>query len=155
MSSNGLNEYLLLLIGLVIALLGFQTSIKRNPRRTITRIITKSKYKDYLPYILAQSKLETGNFTSRLALEEKNLFGMGVPSKRKSLRIGEYLAPNGERFSVYKNWSDSVNDYLLYLKEFNVPTNLNTCRQYITYLKNNGYATDPAYIDKVVKICNE
>ena len=152
MSSNGLNEYLLLLIGLVIALLGFQASMNRNPRRTISRIITKSKYKDYLPYILAQSKLETGNFT---ALEEKNLFGMGVPSKRKSLRIGEYLAPNGERFSVYKNWSDSVNDYLLYLEEFNVPTNLNTCRQYITVLKNNGYATDSAYIDKVVKICNE
>ena len=155
MSSNGLNEYLLLLIGLVIALLGFQTSMNRNPRRTITRIISKSKYKDYLPYILAQSKLETGNFTSRLALDEKNLFGMGVPSKRKSLRIGEYLAPNGERFSVYKNWSDSVNDYLLYLEEFNFPTNLNTCRQFATALKKQGYATDPDYIEKIVKICNE
>lgn len=79
---------------------------------------------------------------------------MGVPSKRKSLRIGQYLAPNGERFSVYKSWDDSVKDYLLYLEEFNFPTNLNSCRAFVTQLQKQGYATDPDYIEKVVKICN-
>ena len=154
MLSNGSNEFLLLLGGLVIALLGSRTLMKKNPKRTIERIIKRSKYKDYLPYIISQSQHETGFFKSRLALEEKNLFGMGVPSKRKSLRIGQYLAPNGERFSVYKSWDDSVKDYLLYLEEFNFPTNLNSCRAFVTQLQKQGYATDPNYIEKVVKICN-
>ena len=154
MLSNGLDGLAWLLGGLVILLVGFQTLTKKNPRRTIERIIKRSKYKDYLPYILAQSKLETGNFTSRLALDEKNLFGMGVPSKRKSLRIGQYLAPNGERFSVYRNWSDSVNDYLLYLEEFNFPTNLNSCKSFAEKLKSQGYATDRDYVSKIVRICN-
>lgn len=154
MLSNGLDGLAWLLGGLVILLVGSRTLTKKNPKRTIERIINRSKYKDYLPYILAQSKLETGNFTSRLALDEKNLFGMGVPSKRKSLRIGKYLAPNGERFSVYKSWDDSVKDYLLYLEEFNFPTNLNSCRAFVTQLQKQGYATDKNYISKVVKICN-
>jgi len=78
---------------------------------------------------------------------------MGVPSKRKSLRIDTYLAPNGENFSVFKNWSDSVKDYLMYLEEFNFPTNLNTCRAFATKLKDQGYATDPDYINKIVRVC--
>ena len=154
MLSNGSDVLAWLLGGLVILLVGSRTLTRKNPKKTIERIIRKTKYKDYLPYILAQSKLETGNFTSRLALDEKNLFGMGVPSKRKSLRIGEYLAPNGERFSVYKNWSDSVNDYLLYLEEFNFPTNLNSCKAFAEKLKSQGYATDPDYVSKIVRICN-
>ena len=153
MSLNGSDVLAWLLGGLAILFLSSQTLMKKNPTRTITRIIRRSKYRDYLPYILAQSKLETGNFTSRLALDEKNLFGMGVPSKRESLRIGEYLAPNGERFSVFKSWDDSVKDYLLYLEEFNFPTNLNTCRAFATRLKEQGYATDPDYINKIVRVC--
>ena len=153
MLSNGSDVLAWLLGGLAILFLSSQTLMKKNPTRTITRIIRRTKYKDYLPYILAQSKLETGNFTSRLALEEKNLFGMGVPTKRKSLRIDTYLAPNGENFSVYKNWDDRVKDYLLYLDEFNFPTNLNTCRQFAQKLKDQGYATDPDYVNKIVKVC--
>ena len=90
MLSNGSDVLAWLLGGLAILFLSSQTLMKKNPTRTITRIIRRTKYKDYLPYILAQSKLETGNFTSRLALEEKNLFGMGVPTKRKSLRIEKW-----------------------------------------------------------------
>lgn len=156
MSSNGLNELVLFLGGLVIAFLGFRTlKTKKNPMTTIRRILSRTKYRDYIPYIIAQSKLETGNFTSRLALEEKNLFGMGVPRKRKSLRIGEFLAPNGENFSVYKSWTDSVKDYVIYLDYFKMPLNLNSCRAYVTKLQSQGYAEDPNYIKKVVKICDE
>ena len=154
MLSNGSDVLAWLLGGLAILLVGSRTLTRKNPTKTISRIIKRSTYKEYLPDILAQSQHETGFFKSRLALEEKNLFGMGVPSKRKSLRIGQYLAPNGERFSVYKSWDDSVKDYLLYLEEFNFPTNLNSCRAFVTQLQKQGYATDPNYIEKVVKICN-
>ena len=92
MLSNGSDVLAWLLGGLAILLVGSRTLTRKNPTKTISRIIKRSKYKDYLPYILAQSQHETGFFKSRLALEEKNLFGMGVPSKRKSLRIGQYLS---------------------------------------------------------------
>ena len=80
---------------------------------------------------------------------------MGVPRKRKSVRIGEFLAPNGENFSVYKNWTDSVKDYVIYLDYFKMPLNLNSCKAYVTKLQSQGYAEDPNYIKKVVKICDE
>lgn len=141
MSFNGLNEYLLFSIGLVIAFLGFRTLKKSNPRQTISRILGKSKYKAYTCWITQQSVLETGNFTSKIFNDFNNGFGMGVPRIRKSLRIGDYLASNGERFSTYKNFEDSVKDYLLYAEYFNMPTNFNRPEQFVDFLVSKGYAT--------------
>jgi len=152
MSFNGLNEYLLFLIGLVIAFLGFRTLKKSNPRQTIARVLGKSKYKAYTCWITQQSVLETGNFTSKIFNDFNNGFGMGVPRIRKSLRIGDYLASNGERFSTYKNFEDSVADYLLYANYFNMPTNFNRPEQFVDFLVSKGYATDPDYGSKVLSL---
>jgi len=150
MSFNGLNESLLFLIGLVIAYLGFRTLKKSSPRQTIAKILAKTKYKAYTCWITQQSVLETGNFTSKIFNEFNNGFGMGVPRIRKSLRIGDYLASNGERFSTYKNFEDSVKDYLLYADYFNMPTNFNRPEQFVDFLVSKGYATDPDYGSKVL-----
>lgn len=152
MSFNGLNEYLLFLIGLVIAFLGFRTLKKSNPRQTIAKVLAKSKYKAYTCWITQQSVLETGNFTSKIFNDFNNGFGMGVPRIRKSLRIGDYLASNGERFSTYKNFKDSVADYLLYAEYFNMPTNFNRPEQFTQFLESKGYATDPDYASKVLSL---
>ena len=152
MSFNGLNEYLLFLIGLVIAFLGFRTLKKSSPRQTIAKVLAKSKYKAYTCWITQQSVLETGNFTSKIFNDFNNGFGMGVPRIRKSLRIGDYLASNGERFSTYKNFEDSVADYLLYAEYFNMPTNFNRPEQFTQFLESKGYATDPDYASKVLSL---
>ena len=152
MSFNGLNEYLLYSIGLVIAFLGFRTLKKSNPRQTIARVLGKSKYKAYTCWITQQSVLETGNFSSKIFNDFNNGFGMGVPRIRKSLRIGDYLASNGERFSTYKNFEDSVADYLLYADYFNMPTNFNRPEQFVDFLVSKGYATDPDYGSKVLSL---
>ena len=152
MSFNGLNEYLLFLFGIVIAFLGFRTLKKSSPRQTIAKVLAKSKYKAYTCWITQQSVLETGNFTSKIFNDFNNGFGMGVPRIRKSLRIGDYLASNGERFSTYKNFEDSVADYLLYAEYFNMPTNFNRPEQFTQFLESKGYATDPDYASKVLSL---
>lgn len=152
MSFNGLNEYLLFLIGLVIAFLGFRTLKKLSPRQTIAKVLAKSKYKAYTCWITQQSVLETGNFKSKIFNDFNNGFGMGVPRIRKSLRIGDYLASNGERFSTYKNFEDSVADYLLYAEYFNMPTNFNRPEQFVDFLVSKGYATDLDYGSKVLSL---
>lgn len=85
-------------------------------------------YKDYVPYfkslliregftdemakmIVAQAGFETGNFTSAIFLENKNLFGMKLPKIRKTTAIGE-----ARGHAVYKSYEDSIKDYWLYSK---------------------------------------
>lgn len=152
MSFNGLSEYLWFLIGLVIVSLGFRTLKRSSPRQTIKKVLSKSKYKAYTCWITQQSVLETGNFSSKIFKEFNNGFGMGVPRIRKSLRIGNYLASNGENFSTYKNFEDSVSDYLLYAEYFKMPTNFNRPEQFVDFLVSKGYATDPAYRSKVLSL---
>ena len=155
MSFNGLNEYLLSLIGLVIVFLGFRTLKKLSPRQTIARVLAKSKYKAYTCWITQQSAHETGYWKSKIFNDFNNGFGMGVPRIRESLRIGNYLASNGENFSTYKNFEDSVKDYLLYAEYFNMPTNFNNPQQFVDFLESKGYAEDPNYSKKLLKLIKD
>jgi hypothetical protein len=62
----------------------------------------------YPETVLAQAKLETGNFTSAIFKENHNLFGMKVAEKRPTSAIGV-----NRGHAQYKNWKDSVIDYAL------------------------------------------
>ena len=73
--------------------------------------------------VLAQARLETGNFKSRRCKEDKNLFGM----KR------------GKRYARYKRWQDSVADY----KE-RISSRYKGGSYYV-FLRKIGYASDPNY----------
>jgi uncharacterized FlgJ-related protein len=54
----------------------------------------------------AQAKLESGNFTSKIWIENKNPFGMHQPKNRKNYSIGE-----NRKCAVYKHWFYAVLDY--------------------------------------------
>lgn len=80
--------------------------------------------------VLAQARLETGNFTSRKCKVDKNLFGM----KR------------GRRYAKYRCWQDSVKDY----KE-----RISSRYQggdYYKFLKSIHYAEDVHYQSKIKHI---
>lgn len=77
--------------------------------------------------VLAQARLETGNFTSRRCREDKNLFGM----KR------------GKRYAKYRRWQDSVSDY----KE-RISSRYKGGSYYV-FLRKIGYASDPNYERKL------
>jgi hypothetical protein len=92
--------------------------------------------------VLAQMKLESGNYTSKLALENNNYFGMKQPRKRATTSIGE---KNG--FASYKNWACSVLDYALWQRTY--ASNLSE-KEYLDTLAT--YAEDKKYITKVKKL---
>ena len=81
--------------------------------------------------VLAQARLETGNFTSHRCKQDKNLFGM----KR------------GRRYARYRCWQDSVKDY-----KDRISSRYDGKENYYAFLKRIGYAKDPAYQKKLTHI---
>lgn len=92
--------------------------------------------------VLAQMKLESANYTSKLALENNNYFGMKQPRKRATTSIGE---KNG--YASYKSWVHSVLDYALWQKEYARELTEN---QYLDSL--SSYAEDKSYTIKIKKL---
>ncbi len=96
----------------------------------------------YADYIVKQAILETGNFTSTIFLESNNLLGMKHPRVRPTTSIG-----SNRGHAMYYHWSDSVDDYLLWLRYYK-DRGYNT-KDYFKFLKEVGYAEDPLYIYKL------
>lgn len=88
--------------------------------------------------IYAQAVHETGNFTSDIFKENKNLFGMRKPTRRKNFVSGE-----NRGHAVFKSLFNSVRDYFLRQKEFNIPKVDNDA--FIKKTVASGYAEDPEY----------
>ena len=79
--------------------------------------------------VLAQARLETGNFKSDRCRRDHNLFGM----KR------------GRRYAKYGHWRDSVRDYKQRISA------RYKGGDYYAFLKRIGYAADPNYERKLKK----
>lgn len=80
--------------------------------------------------VLAQARLETGNFTSRRCKRDHNLFGM----------------KKGKRYAKYGHWRDSVKDYKERI------SSRYTGGNYYAFLKRIGYAEEREYTQKLQKI---
>ncbi len=91
--------------------------------------------------VLAQARLETGNFTSKVFRENNNLFGMKLPRVRNTTAIGEQNS-----HADYSSWMQSIIDYKLWQDE--VVKKHRTKRAYLRYLSKN-YAEDKKYIHKL------
>jgi len=91
--------------------------------------------------VLAQSKIETGNFTSRIFVENNNLFGMKEARVRANLALGTQYG-----HAYYGNWKESLYDYGFYYA--NYLSDLRTEEKYFSYI-NQRYAEDPNYDKKV------
>lgn len=84
--------------------------------------------------VVAQALLETGNFTSSLCLQYHNLFGLRHPSD------GSYY--------TFNNWEESIKAY-----KDDVQYKYNG-GDYYDFLNRIGYAQDPKYTSKVMRIAN-
>lgn len=113
---------------------------------------SETKLKEYIvdlnirfPHIVfAQAKLESGNFKSTIFIENNNLFGMKMATRRPTTNKG-----TSRGHAVFDNWKESVLDYAFYQARF--LGNIKTESEYIQYLKMN-YAEDPGYVEKVIKL---
>lgn len=79
--------------------------------------------------VLAQARLETGNFTSARCKIDKNLFG---------------IKHNG-RYAKYARWQDSVTDYRRRISA------RYKGGDYYQFLQRIGYAEEKEYINKLKK----
>lgn len=93
--------------------------------------------------IYSQAVHETGNFTSAIYKENNNLFGM------KQARVRENTATGENRgHATYNSLFDSVIDYILRQKNFNIKAQLFQTEIYINDTFNSGYAEDTSYMTK-------
>ena len=91
--------------------------------------------------VVAQAKLETGNFTSKVFIENHNLFGMKLARQRETTAIGEQY-----NHARYISWVQSLMDYKLWQDKY--ASKFKTRRAYLKYLSEN-YAQDKKYIHKL------
>jgi hypothetical protein len=100
------------------------------------------------PYIaLAQAKLETGNYTSKIFRESNNLFGMKEAKSRITTAKGTQF-----NHAYYESWTESVYDFAFHQCRY-LP-NIKNEEQYFQYLGQN-YAEDPNYINRLKDIINK
>lgn len=93
--------------------------------------------------IVAQAKLESGNYTSNIFLNANNPFGMTVVSKRETTQIGEYHG-----FGAYNHWMDACVDRIHW--DNDMFSKKPHREDYVAFLSN--YASDSLYIEKVMQI---
>ena len=98
----------------------------------------------YPHIVLAQAKLESGNFKSKLFKNNNNIFGM----KKARQRI---TSSQGERnnYAYYRDWIDCVYDYAMY--QSNAMCEVNSESEYFAKL-GARYAEDSTYVSKLKDI---
>lgn len=98
-----------------------------------TEQVAKELQRQRVPHskiVLAQARLETGNFTSRRCKQDHNLFGI----------------KHDGRYATYSNWRESVKDYKRCI------SNRYSGGDYYAFLRRIKYASDEKYIDKIRNI---
>lgn len=94
--------------------------------------------------ILAQSQLETGNYKSKIFMENCNLFGMKEARVRLNLAKG---TQSGHAY--YERWVHSLYDYAFWCSTYAYK-----CKTEKSYYELLGrvYAEDKSYVEKLKKI---
>lgn len=108
---------------------------------------------------LAQGILESGSGNSDLALKGKNHFGIKCHGWTGEKMYKDDDA-KGECFRVYKDASESYNDHSIFLKTYDRYAFLfeyetTDYKSWAKGLKKAGYATNPQYPEKLIKIIEE
>ena len=97
-------------------------------------------------YVIAQIRLETGNLTSELCLNNNNLCGMKLAKIRKTTATGQ----NEHGYAIYNNWYDCVRDIRLW-QQFYISKGRDLSN-YPAFIASVGYASDTFYLAKVEQI---
>lgn len=100
----------------------------------------------HIDIVISQAKIETGNFKSKVFIENNNLFGMRFPGNRVTLAKGENL-----KHAVYDNWQESVIDYAIYQSTY---LRKYSRSEYLKFLELN-YAENKNYVSLINKISKQ
>ena len=98
----------------------------------------------YPHIVLAQAKLESGNFKSKIFKQNNNMFGMRKARQRITSAQSEK-----DTYAYYRDWIDCVHDYGMYQSA--MMCNVANEVEYFTKL-DERYAEDTTYISKLKHI---
>lgn len=152
-----------------------KTSVFDSPREFIDALmpiaVSAAKEIGVEPKIIvAQAALETG--WGRFLIKDEqgnsanNLFGIKADSRwngaAASTTTHEYIDGRAitvkEPFRVYESFEESFNDYVQFLKSNqryeHALANTSDSEAYVQQLQQAGYATDPHYASKILRIAN-
>jgi len=136
---------------MIIGLLIILSLTKWGQMAIVRAIILFSKYRALMPFILAQAKLESANFTSKVYLTDHNYFGMKFINGRRGQVASQGLkSPEGDYYAHYLTDSASVLDLLKWFEYKNFPVSVSDAREYATELKNRNYFGAP--LESYIKI---
>lgn len=134
---------LLLISGLLIALV---RSLRKKAKFGLLgrAYVLFSAYRKLLPYIIAQAKVETGNFSSNVYQVDNNLFGMKVNSR--PFETPGLMSPEGNRYAHYTSDLYSIVDFVAWLGQTRFPTQVSGVEQYAIEMKQRGYYGPSAFL---------
>jgi uncharacterized FlgJ-related protein len=98
----------------------------------------------YPHIVLAQAKLESGNFSSKIFKQNHNMFGMRKAKQRITTAESE---KNG--YAYFRDWVDGIHDYCMY--QSSVLCNITNEDEYFAKLSEK-YAEDTTYVSKLKNI---
>jgi len=93
---------------------------------------------EYPHIVLAQSRIETAIYTSRIFKENHNLFGMKQANRRVNTAKGTQY-----NHAFYETWRESVYDYAFYQSRY--MNKANNEEEYF-YILGQSYAEAPNYV---------
>lgn len=97
----------------------------------------------YIDIMVAQSRIETGWYSSAIFLEGANLFGMKLAKRRPTTASGEH-----RKHAKYSSWLRSVEDYKLWQEM--VLNKVSSREDYMNYIAKY-YAQNPNYLNLIKK----
>ena len=129
-------------------------------RYSIIAIREMKKHKIPASITLGQGILESGSGKSYLARTANNHFGIKCTTDWKGARAYKDAEIPNECFRKYKNVADSYRDHSLFLANRSryamlFQLNIRDYKGWAKGLQSCGYATDPAYATKLIRVIEE
>lgn len=135
---------------------------------TISKLVIKENNKRNNPLfssvVIAQAILESGWGQSKMMMKANAIFGIKATtnwkgkvynSKTQECYDGSNYTEIVACFRAYNSLEESISDYFNLIctsSRYRKALTANTPLQCITEIKNGGYATDPNYINSIMKI---
>ena len=130
-------------------------------------VIAENEYRKnplFNSVVIAQACLETGYGKSSLMIKANAIFGIKATkawkgkvynSKTKECYDGSSFVTIDGCFRAYDSFADSISDYFDLIcknSRYKKAINSSSSEECIKAIKDGGYATDPKYVDSILKI---
>ena len=157
-----MKRLLMVAVALCLGVMAFAQSAQEKYISTYAEIAVQEMYRSGIPasITLAQGMLESGNGRSELAVKSNNHFGIKCHNNWNGGRVYHDDDAKGECFRKYDHVHQSYRDHSDFLRyrdryKFLFDLKPTDYKGWAYGLKKAGYATDPSYPTKLIRLIEE